>query len=68
MSGESFGTRADAEAFLESYRPGATVTVHYDPANPGNAALIVGKAAWPILVLAGTGLIFVAIGWFFLRV
>ena len=68
MSGESFGTRADAEAFLEPYRPGATVTVHYDPANPGNAALIVGKAAWPILVLAGTGLIFVAIGWFFLRV
>jgi hypothetical protein len=34
-----YGLREQAEAAVSKYRPGAPVTVYYDPDRPGNAVL-----------------------------
>ncbi len=55
---------AELAAFLaENYPPGASVTVHYDPENPGEAALIIESDYSLAWVLGGTGLWFTFMGW-----
>ena len=60
----SYNTQGGAEWFLDSYPPGTPVTVHYDPANPANAALILTDSfSWVITLLVPLfGLTFAAIG------
>ena len=45
-------SQAGAEKIAARYPEGSEVEVHYDPANPGNAALEKPKAPWFLLVLA----------------
>lgn len=47
----------DASLTFHKYRPGATVTVHYDPRAPGRAALDT-DASWPVFISLTTGLAF----------
>jgi hypothetical protein len=47
------GTRAEAEQVAARYPEDSAVEVHYDPANPGNAALEPpARIAWSLLILA----------------
>jgi hypothetical protein len=48
-------TYEQSSLLFHKYRPGATVTVYYDPRAPGRAALE-PEASWPLTVAVGTGL------------
>lgn len=49
----SAGSKRSAEKTAGKYREGDTVTVHYDPANPGTAALATStRPAWLLLGIA----------------
>ncbi len=60
-----FSDEGDARAFLAEYRVGAPLEVYYDPASPGDAAVIIEGPSWAISIVALVGLIFAAVGWFF---
>ena len=51
------GSRAAAEAIAARYPAGAAVTVHYDPANPGDAALEHSAAVRLVPLAVGVALI-----------
>ena len=55
---------AELTDFLaETYPPGAPVTVHYDPADPRMAALLIESDYTWTWILGGTGLWFAFLGW-----
>ena len=59
---EVSGSRDYAQGIADRYPVGRTVTVHYDPAAPGKAALEVG-GNWHWAVLAGAIIAFAAAAW-----
>lgn len=59
-----FSTPEAARSFIAAYPPGGAVAVHYDPANPADAALIIESKLWPILILAGVGGVLILLGLF----
>ena len=56
------GSRAKAEEIAGRYRPGAPVTVRYNPARAEEAVLETQKPGPLYLVLALGGLVFIAVG------
>jgi hypothetical protein len=60
-----FSDEGDARAFLAEYPVGTPVEVYYDPASPGDAAVIIEGPSWAISIVTLFGLIFAAVGWFF---
>jgi hypothetical protein len=56
-----YGRRADAERFATGYRPGAPVSVAYDPENPFRAVLKTGLNKGHIVSLL-FGLFFIGLG------
>jgi hypothetical protein len=56
------GSQKKAEAVLANYRPGAPVTVRYNPEKPDEAVLETQKPGPLYLVLALGGLVFIAVG------
>ncbi len=61
----SFGSEEDGVAFLKPYRIGAKLKVFYNPADPADAAVIVGPPAYWLLAFCLMGAAFFAAGWFF---
>lgn len=62
LSGSDFyNHREDAEAFVRHYAIGQTVSVSYDPQDPGEAALLVENPPWQILLLTGFGLLWMCL-------
>jgi hypothetical protein len=60
-----FADESDARAFLAEYRAGTPLEVYFDPASPGDAAVIIEGPSWEISIVTLFGLIFAAVGWFF---
>ncbi|MDP2654630.1 MAG: DUF3592 domain-containing protein [Candidatus Omnitrophota bacterium] len=61
--GENFLSREDAEAFLQGYPMGKTVTVHYNPRKPDQAILENGSEDTGVLYLVtGFGVVLVVLG------
>jgi uncharacterized protein DUF3592 len=57
-------TYEESSLAFHKYRPGASVTVYYDPRAPGRAALET-DATWPVFVALGTGLAFLYVAFRF---
>lgn len=59
---EVSGSHAYALSVAQRYPAGGTVTVHYDPAAPGTAALEIG-GTWHWALLAGVAVSFIVVLW-----
>ncbi len=55
------GSSSSAQAVIDKYKVGTSVTVYYDPRNPANAILERG-ARWASFALLAFGLLFVVVG------
>lgn len=63
LTGNDFyNDRADAVAFVQDYQVGQSVPVVYDPARPGQSALLVENPPWQILLFTAFGLLWIAAG------
>jgi hypothetical protein len=60
-----FNDRADAVAFVQDYPPGIQVPIHYDPARPSMATLVLNFPPWQIFFLTVFGLTWIWAGIYF---
>lgn len=62
LTGNDFyNRRADAVAFMQGYEVGRRVPVFYDPAEPGEAALLIENPPWQILLFTAFGLLWIGL-------
>ena len=70
--GQGYLTRRGAEKLAAQFPPGATVPLHYDPADPSRSTLRRGKACCATVFMAALGALCTLIGagmlWLFLAV
>jgi predicted RNA-binding Zn-ribbon protein involved in translation (DUF1610 family) len=67
MGQQGFSSPASAFDVLRSYPQGRPVTVHYDPADPADAALILEGTPWWVFLIGAMGLAWLAAGLFAFR-
>jgi hypothetical protein len=59
-----YSTPDAADSFIAAYPPGGTVSVHYNPKDAADSALVIESRIAPILILTGAGILLVLLALF----